>query len=115
MIAGMRPITEKLIHRAEAIPGCARWFARDLHPAPDLFDALTDDERMFLDDFRALPDLDREQFAKDIAKRAEQMREYLAKHLQRAGLPAPKSAAEKAASKARTTVDTVRTRTPEKN
>lgn len=64
-----------------------------------IFDAMTPEERDFLENFRTLTDHDRERYLGEIATKAQEMRNYLAKHMQRAGLPAPKSAAERRAGK----------------
>jgi hypothetical protein len=65
-------------------------------PPPEkgrVFHELTDAEWEFLNDLRQIPDPDRVRYAKEIADRANVMREFLAAHMERAGLPAPRSAA----------------------
>jgi hypothetical protein len=79
-------------------------------PSGSIFDAMTQDERDFLENFRTLTDHDREKYLSEISAKAEEMRAYLAKHMQKAGLPAPKSAAERASSKASTTVEAAKQR-----
>ncbi len=53
-----------------------------------VFHIPTEDERRILDDLRVLLDDDRDQFARDIAAKAAQMRAYTAKIMQRI-TPAP--------------------------
>lgn len=105
MLSGHRPISEKTVRAIEALPGRKGWFARG-GPQPNIFEALTPEEQAFLDDFRTVTDADRKRYAGEIAARAEEMREYLAKHMDKAGLPVPKSAAERSRRKAEAAVET---------
>lgn len=86
MIDGERAISEKTMAAVDRLPGCAGWFeppAPKTPPSPaasgDPFGALTPDEQRFLADFRILLDHDREHCRQQVAEKAEQMREYLAK------------------------------------
>ena len=97
MIDGERPITEKTIKAIHNLEGCRGWFdlkAKTPPPSPaskeDPFGALTDEERKFLADFRILLDHDREQCRQQVAEKAQQMRDYLAK----LGLPFNKNHSE---------------------
>ena len=86
MIDGERPITEKTIKAIHKLEGCAGWFDQKMKPPPpspsskqDPFGALTDEELRFLADFRILLDHDREHCRQQVAEKAQQMRDYLAK------------------------------------
>jgi hypothetical protein len=82
MIAGMRPITEKVIEKAESLPGARGWFTREAAKAPassTVFDELTEEEKAFLMDYRQLTDTERERYTREIAARAAELRAYLAK------------------------------------
>lgn len=61
-------------------------------PAPmakgSLYQALTDDERRLLDNFRAMLDDDQRHFSEEIASRAAKMRAYTAKVLEKVGASA---------------------------
>lgn len=73
----------------------AEWLATGIGPMQPagpmkgaVFHMPTEDERRILDDLRVLLDDDRDQFARDIAAKAAQMRAYTAKIMQRI-TPAP--------------------------
>jgi hypothetical protein len=78
----MRPITEKVIEKAEALPGCRGWFSQmTAAPVPaGPFEELTADEKAFMENFRTLTDSDRRRIATEVAARAAELREYLAQH-----------------------------------
>lgn len=95
MIGGVRPITEKTVLAAEALSGCAGWFAYPASSAnrPSVFEALTESERAILNDLRVLPDEDREEFARAIHASASKTRAFLGKVLKEltAGKPSLKA------------------------
>jgi hypothetical protein len=95
--------------KAQAVIGCsATWLLDGSGPmrasspptgsalGEAFYEVVLPEDRAFLDDLHLLLPAEREQIMADVRAKAEQMREYLAQYYRDAGLPVPKSAAERA-------------------
>lgn len=73
MLSGARPITEKLILKAEALPGCRDWFAgAAAAPKGAVFEALSTEEKQLLEHWRLLLGKDRRAKLAEIAELAKE-------------------------------------------
>lgn len=83
MISGHRPITEKIIQKAESLQGYRGWFDRSKAQEQAkgmVFEELKPEEKAFLEDFRVLTDNEKVKLAAEVAQRADELREYLQQH-----------------------------------
>lgn len=76
MIAGLRPITEKTVRAAEALPGCSGWFAgtagTSARPKGAIFEDLSTEERELVSHWRHLLGKDRRAKLEEIAALAQE-------------------------------------------
>ncbi len=115
--SGERKKPRELVSIARALRVFPAWLdtARgdwDASAAPEsIFDALTEDEKELLENFRSLMDEDRDELRAEIEHRAEKIRTHMEKVLSRVGIPprAPRTAAARARQSATrtTSVDVV--------